>query len=304
MLDKVYGTIMDSFSTYLKEFRVNASLTQSKIIEQLKEFDEELSNIDNVTLSRWENNKTIPSLKKRVLILIALGLYEKAQELINENAPKINKPDLATKRFGKIFSGKDNLYVDIESITITREYQEAIPNKKIMYYLNLSNELYGNNLKKSQSLYNTMHEKTLYEFCTDSGLIVGHVIIGVAKTSDIKGFCKEKHHIISSFPNGDCIFLFSMYNSNIDIFIKSTKLIQEYIYKRLDKTRYVLSRSIFQDFSDFFDTANSKAICINDEIESPHGVSFRGKKYKWVMYTTKVEDFLLALNAYFQDSKQ
>lgn len=55
----------DNFSELIKEYRYNNNLSQNDLVDILSINDDFLSKIDAVTLSRWENKKTIPSIEKK-----------------------------------------------------------------------------------------------------------------------------------------------------------------------------------------------------------------------------------------------
>ena len=60
---------MKIISDLLRRYRKLNTLTQSNLIDELINFSEFFSALNIVTLSRWENERTIPGLKKKQLLL-------------------------------------------------------------------------------------------------------------------------------------------------------------------------------------------------------------------------------------------
>ncbi|WP_341489487.1 hypothetical protein WAX86_18950 [Photobacterium damselae subsp. damselae] len=56
------------FNNLLFKFRIENNLTQQDMVDRLANYHPLLSKLDTVTLSRWENEKTIPPLKKQFII--------------------------------------------------------------------------------------------------------------------------------------------------------------------------------------------------------------------------------------------
>ncbi|MFA0058093.1 helix-turn-helix domain-containing protein [Vibrio echinoideorum] len=57
------------FGEYLKKYRIANELTQSQAATKLNLLGEDLSNIDTVTLSRWERGTTKPTLSRSIRVL-------------------------------------------------------------------------------------------------------------------------------------------------------------------------------------------------------------------------------------------
>ena len=82
--------MQDKFITLIKKHRDNNELSQNDLVDKLTLDDEFLSKLDVVTLSRWENEKTSPSLEKKIRIMRKLNLltsyiYSISSISINEN---------------------------------------------------------------------------------------------------------------------------------------------------------------------------------------------------------------------------
>lgn len=57
--------MQDYFSEIIKNHRENNKLSQNDFVDLLTANNTSLSKLDAVTLSRWENEKTTPSLEKK-----------------------------------------------------------------------------------------------------------------------------------------------------------------------------------------------------------------------------------------------
>jgi transcriptional regulator with XRE-family HTH domain len=66
--------VQDNFITLIKKHRNDNDLSQNDLVDILTLNDDFLSKLDVVTLSRWENEKTAPSLEKKVRIMRKLNL--------------------------------------------------------------------------------------------------------------------------------------------------------------------------------------------------------------------------------------
>lgn len=57
------------FGEYLKKYRIANGLTQNQAVAKLNLLGGDLTNIDNVTFSRWERGATTPTLKRSIRVL-------------------------------------------------------------------------------------------------------------------------------------------------------------------------------------------------------------------------------------------
>ncbi|HIF9081103.1 TPA: hypothetical protein ACX6NP_003964 [Photobacterium damselae] len=56
------------FNHFLAQYREENNLTQQDMVDQLASYHPSFNKLDTVTLSRWENEKTLPPLKKQFLV--------------------------------------------------------------------------------------------------------------------------------------------------------------------------------------------------------------------------------------------
>ncbi|ENP8454311.1 helix-turn-helix transcriptional regulator [Photobacterium damselae] len=79
------------FNQFLAQYRKKNNLTQQEMVDRLTNSHPSFSKLDTVTLSRWENEKTLPPLKKQFLVF---NYIDKLQDFIDEY-PKYISGDYA-----------------------------------------------------------------------------------------------------------------------------------------------------------------------------------------------------------------
>lgn len=57
--------MIDNFKNLLKQYRIDNNLSQNDFVDIFILSNNFLLKLDTVTLSRWENGKTIPSIEKK-----------------------------------------------------------------------------------------------------------------------------------------------------------------------------------------------------------------------------------------------
>ena len=57
--------MIDNFKNLLKQYRIDNNLSQNYFVDIFILSNNFLLKLDTVTLSRWENGKTIPSIEKK-----------------------------------------------------------------------------------------------------------------------------------------------------------------------------------------------------------------------------------------------
>ena len=88
------------FSEFLKKWLEETDLSRKDLIELLQNLNfEEFKGLDNITLSRWENGKTIPPLYKQLYIAKCLGVdLKKFVIVMNSSSLKV------TSKLSKVLS--------------------------------------------------------------------------------------------------------------------------------------------------------------------------------------------------------
>ncbi|HIF9340563.1 TPA: hypothetical protein ACX6RU_000605 [Photobacterium damselae] len=99
------------FNQYLLEYRKQYNITQQEFVDRLSDEYQNLSKLDMVTLSRWENQKTQPPLKKQFQIF---DYMNKLNEFINDSPPQIFDPDSKIANYvSKKFENSINIILEI-----------------------------------------------------------------------------------------------------------------------------------------------------------------------------------------------
>lgn len=115
----------DNFKNLLKQFRIENNLSQNDFVNLFFCSDNYLSKLDTVTLSRWENGKTSPSIEKKIAITKKLNLLVPYIHSIRdiEVSTKINSS--LNIRFGIESELKLESYKNLNKLNV-EEYLEFI----------------------------------------------------------------------------------------------------------------------------------------------------------------------------------
>ncbi|WP_373408796.1 hypothetical protein, partial [Vibrio jasicida] len=120
------------FSRYLKGKLSNLKLSSKSLIAKLQLFSDEFEKLDSVTLSRWLNGRTIPSLERQILVLRCLELkLHPYLECIS--LPSV--PRSFTKVYEEVF---DNIASSYHSILTYKDLDLSIsPSIEVMTWFQL-----------------------------------------------------------------------------------------------------------------------------------------------------------------------
>ncbi|KJG13632.1 hypothetical protein UB38_08350 [Photobacterium iliopiscarium] len=123
--------MIDNFKNLLKQYRIDNNLSQNDFVDIFILSNNFLLKLDTVTLSRWENGKTIPSIEKKMNIMRTLNLLSPYIDSIR-GFDKITKvEEFINIRFG--FESKQ--YERLNEIDITHKIKfEHITDKKKFTY--------------------------------------------------------------------------------------------------------------------------------------------------------------------------
>ncbi|NVP03356.1 helix-turn-helix transcriptional regulator [Photobacterium damselae subsp. damselae] len=141
------------FHYYLSEYRKKHNLTQQEFVDILSSEFENLSKLDAVTLSRWENQKTLPPLKKQFQIF---KYIDSLNVFINESPAQ--EIDHDSKMLTYISKKFENSITIISEITNSSEsgYTVLKDDKNIdidhffknyFYDKNIDEKVFKNNIK-------------------------------------------------------------------------------------------------------------------------------------------------------------
>ncbi|HIF9108488.1 TPA: hypothetical protein ACX6SG_002181 [Photobacterium damselae] len=119
------------FGQSLGNYRRKYNLTQQQFIDGLIHYDSEFCKLDAVTLSRWENNKTEPPLRKKILINDFMNeLREFIHTIDFMDANKIVDSYIKNKFGNSSIIITDSLELEREEIKVT--YSSDYINAKLL----------------------------------------------------------------------------------------------------------------------------------------------------------------------------
>ncbi|NVP02360.1 helix-turn-helix transcriptional regulator [Photobacterium damselae subsp. damselae] len=133
------------FNHYLSQYREKHNLTQQDFVDILSNEFANLSKLDTVTLSRWENQKTLPPLKKQFQIF---NYIDKLNAFINESPAQMFDHD---SKIATYISKKfENSIAIISEITNSTESDYTIleNDKNVDIDLFFENYFYDKNIEE------------------------------------------------------------------------------------------------------------------------------------------------------------
>lgn len=146
----------DDFNNILKKYRNNNLLSQNDLVNYLTNNDDFLAKLDVVTLSRWENGKTAPSLEKKIRIMKKLDLLT----LYLHSIKNFNEQTKLSESLNIRFGIEINKYKELNNFKNFENTQfEFIKNKK--------------NLDKNLKNYLVNQERELCKVCNQWPIGVG-----------------------------------------------------------------------------------------------------------------------------------
>ncbi|HIF9277596.1 TPA: hypothetical protein ACX6QU_001338 [Photobacterium damselae] len=192
-----------NISSFLKKNIIKRNISQTKTVSLLMEYHEEFRYLDEITLSRWVNNRVQPSKIKIILLIIYFS------ENVLNDLKKIDIKKVSTNNFIKAYESKKKL---------------------------LSNSYHSYNLHKVDSYH---HEILEHEQFVEK-LSIKHVQ-SVNIYNDVKGKYNSSHidnHYISAIDNDDIISFFPFVDIKKNNDEKETKnsiyILPEYMASIID----------------------------------------------------------------------
>ncbi|MCG9778841.1 helix-turn-helix domain-containing protein [Photobacterium damselae] len=98
------------FGQSINNFRNKYRLTQQQFIDKLVMNDSDFYKLDSVTLSRWENNKTEPSLRKKMSVMDFMG---QTYKFINQSVERIENNKVVDNFIQHKFENSSIIITDI-----------------------------------------------------------------------------------------------------------------------------------------------------------------------------------------------
>ncbi|MHA6607615.1 hypothetical protein [Photobacterium damselae] len=166
-----------SFDLYLKSKIENSNLVRSEIIAKLNLYHEEFFNLDAITLSRWINKKTTPSMYKQ--LLIAKFFHDDILTFLSTEAVFKDSPKYILDLYEKIINNIEKSYNNVN-------YFASCQNDPEYLILNINRKEYFEYLKSfydNYRLYREMHYelkadiKKIYIYININGYPLSHMLI-------------------------------------------------------------------------------------------------------------------------------
>lgn len=284
------------FGSILKTTRISLGLTQKDVIKLLQLKGDQFSNLDEVTLSRWENGKTNPSLNKKCRILYSLDCFNELIFYLSISDQKEKfMSNFEKKCLARFDHNLTKTYLDyvsptslVKSEEITQEY---VSDHQFDFHSTIFDEdlsILVNKLKKQHFIIRG------FNFSSQNNQPLGHLFVGLGKTSDfICTFKDIKETTVLNYdeeefmPNESCLFLFSDVATNKEVEISKLNIIFTFIEKyKIDR---VIMRPFLTAGKEIAESYNFKPIVTSRENNSGR-IQFGGKKYSWVCYSSNSYD--------------
>lgn len=275
-----FGMVMN-FAEILVYYRKDQSLTQKALSKRLRALDNKNYGIDEITISRWENKYSSPSIKKQCSILISLKLERFIPQAVlyyyRQGKYKLSLGD----RYRKGFQVTDIPYMKNEHVYVKRYSQ--IPIDKIDFYCDYHSNIYDLKLddKSISKISRVAESECLIECFTKNDEIVGHLLYVVVDNSDLKYLFDSPCVCKASFQSGKSIYVISSYASTEMIFKYFIDQIVNVLLMR-EGPELVYIKSTFNELKGFFSNLSAQVIEVGSE--SKFGPRYKGVYYNWILY--------------------
>lgn len=284
------------FGSVLKTARISLGLTQKDVIKLLQMKSDNFSNLDEVTLSRWENGKTNPTLNKKCKVLYSLECFDELifYLSITEQKEKFVS-NFEKKCLARFNHNLTKTYLDYVSPASQVKTEEMTRENLSDRQINFHKEIFKEDL---YTLINQLKSKGFvirgFNFLNQHSQTLGHMITGFGKTHDlISHFDNEKeaivlNHDINEFAqNETCLFMFSDVATTKEVEINKLKIVFNLLEKySIDR---VITRLFLTSGKDIVESYNFKPLVTSTKNSSGR-VRFGGSNYSWVCYSSNSYD--------------
>ncbi|MFH0257099.1 helix-turn-helix transcriptional regulator [Vibrio rumoiensis] len=283
------------FSHYIKRIREEGKLTQNELLNILNKYDNQFSQLDTTTISRWENNKTTPSISKQLLIIRALN------KNITEYLRSLSFQPLNESDYFKVFASRTidpySKYIPIFKLKI---HETTISDlniwKKISTFHNehikmpIDIDSYIKNRKvRLKSIYNNKYDLIghfLYGFCT---------ITTLKKNNNMTYLdCINKHMTINSDEIKNELLVMnvlSIYSSSPQSqIINIIKLLQRIAITPKIKSLVITIQT--KDIYDILSSLQHTTVISKGERVKYGGIKFGSHNYSYIRLLVRPEELL------------
>ncbi len=178
------------FSQYIENLISTSGMTRKQVLEAChKSNDSELHSTDAITLSRWINGKTVPSLYKQILLvnLVEGSLLDFLKNIQLSDIKKNAKEEAFLDDYYRMV---DNNHNSINYLLRSSERHveiESLPINKLLNRL----DVFHNNFSSFDSFFEntelTYKNNATLIACYEAGEIVGHIAFVECSTVKING---------------------------------------------------------------------------------------------------------------------
>lgn len=290
---------------YIKRYRIENNLTQFDFIVKIQSLDVEASFklLDEITLSRWENERTRPSLKKQVLLMVYMGFKHDLNTFITPD--KVKLESLLSKRYKDNFLGSDNPYLNVSSHNkVTVRSSKKIPSSRLKHYSAYYSDIHGVPCDSEylQILNENLSNINFHEIYSPENYIIGHLISFQITDDYSLSVINEKLGFKLSFADDDLkgsIYITSMHASCKDIFHYQNKLVYDLILESNKFPKYIFAKCFYPELANFYEAIGGD-VCHKGPI-STHGMKYLKCHYRWLMYRINVIDLISSKLFYFNE---
>ncbi|MEZ8658784.1 helix-turn-helix domain-containing protein [Vibrio cyclitrophicus] len=293
------------FGKYLKQLRIEQSLTQKELTTRINLIGKEFLGIDSVSISRWERGITKPNVARSIKVLrcltndllpylLSLPIDLKKNDLENVEAKRFHNPDaiLAAATYNKIIN---NISFEIQPLFNKLEsYNTA---EKISNFLNNLNE---KEIQNNIDWYDYQTKNKIFSkkiIINDHSEMQGHLLSFFFDHKKISDYYTSPYLAI---PKNDAI----SYKDN-----KPMALFTATRYAKTDQGYWVINALLayfiathanvislyfylFDNVAvEYFEKINAKKIAYNT-LDSHGKVKLGGKAYRFGVYYLDSADFL------------
>lgn len=277
------------FSEILVEYRKESNLTQKALSKRLNALDRKNYGVDEITISRWENAVSCPSIKKQCRILCSLELERFIPFLVLDYYRRGRHNLSLGRRYKNNFHVTDIPYMKNEGFNV-RVYNEVL-DEKVDFYCEYNNKIYNVNASRDSisRMLNIAESKCLVECYSKRDEIVGHMFYIIVDNSFLSELCANPCNCKAMNMSGMSLYIISGYASTEAIFTYFINLILNVLLIH-DGPDFVYVKSTFNELNEFFLNLSAKVVSVG--VKSENGPKYKGVSYDWVLYEVEKINFI------------
>lgn len=277
------------FAEILTGYRRDKSLTQKALSKRLNALDNKNYGVDEITISRWENNVSCPSIKKQCRILCNLELERFIPFLVLSYYRRRECNFSLGRRYKKNFHVADIPYMKGEDFRV-RVYDE-IPDEKIDFYCEYHDKVYNIELNRMavSKISGLAEVECLIECYSKRNEIVGHMFYFVVKNSFLSELCGRSCSCKEMGKSGTSIYIVSAYASTESIFTYFINRVLN-LFLMHPGPEFVYVKSTFNELNELFLSLSAKVVLVGPK--SSGGPKYKGVSYEWVLYEVDKINFI------------